>query len=107
MTTLTRSPARQYAWPLGGLLVLLSFGGAAWYTAGKWWPVVAQRLGYQAADKPADKPAHAGAAEHVVVSPQAQKSIGLVLGQLARRDFDRTITLPAIVAERPAARTSW
>src|SRR5688572_9466175 len=101
MTTLTRSSARQYAWPLGGLLVLLSFGGAAWYTAGKWWPVVAERLGYRAAIvQPADQEPHRDG-EHVVVSPEAQKSIGLELGQIERRDFDRSITLPAIVVERP------
>ena len=104
MTTITRSQVRQYGWSLGGLLVLVSLAGAAWYTAGLWWPVLAERLaGYaQPAEPPPAEDEHADEhADHVVISPQAQKNIGLALGQIQRRDFDRAITLPAMVAERP------
>ena len=106
MTTLTHTRLQQAAWPLGGILVLLTLGGAAWLTADRWWPGVAARLGWSAPAsvvQPAEGPDnHAGEhSDHVVISPQAQQNIGLKLGQLERRDFDRQVTLPAMVAEQP------
>lgn len=109
----TSAPARSssrlhhFRWPVGSLVVLLAFAGAAWVTAGQWWPVLSQRLGLAAAATPVDPHDdhdHAHEDEdpnRIKVSPQAQANIGLVLGQLARRDFDRTLTLPAMLAEQP------
>ena len=105
MTTLAPTRWKSLAAPTGGILVLISLASVAWLTAARWWPVVADRLGLSpaaavvqpaAGDHPPDE--HA---EHVLISPQAQKNIGLVLGQIERRDFDRSITLPAMLAEQP------
>jgi cobalt-zinc-cadmium efflux system membrane fusion protein len=100
-----RSRLQQYGWPAGGLIVLLSLAGAAWVTAGQWWPVVAAR--WQATTvalpvEPHDEHAHEDEdPNRIEISPQAQQNIGLELGQLTRRDFHRTLTLPAMLAEQP------
>lgn len=104
MATITHSQVRQYGWSLGGLLVLVSLAGSAWYTAGLWWPILAERLtGYvqPAEPSPTDDEHADGHTDHVVISPQAQKNIGLALGQIQLRDFEQAIILPAMVAERP------
>jgi len=46
---------------------------------------------------------HAGhdEATSLHLSQQAQKNVGLRLATIKRRDFDRTITVPAMVTERP------
>jgi multidrug efflux pump subunit AcrA (membrane-fusion protein) len=43
--------------------------------------------------------------ETVRLSPQARRNIGLKVGPVALRDYQRTITLPAIVVERPGRTT--
>jgi len=42
---------------------------------------------------------------HLDLSPQAQRNIGMKIGQVKLESFQRTITIPGIVAERPG-RTS-
>lgn len=46
---------------------------------------------------------HAGhdEANSIHLSPQARRNIGLKVGRVARRDYERTITVPAIVDQRP------
>ncbi|MCI0357651.1 MAG: efflux RND transporter periplasmic adaptor subunit [Planctomycetaceae bacterium] len=109
MPTLTRLRSNVFAPSIGALLVLLSFAGAAWYTAWKWWPEASQRMPRPGTAEAAHAAAlakthdhdHADDPDRIEISEQAQKNIGLVLGQVERRDFERQITLPAIVAEQP------
>ena len=102
MTETPRSRA-QFLSGLAVLIVLAIALAAAWYTSGRWWPTVAQRLAALAppTDLEPTGPVEDAHADHVVISPQAQKNIGLQLGQIQHRDFDRTITLPATIAEQP------
>jgi multidrug efflux pump subunit AcrA (membrane-fusion protein) len=100
MTAFTRPQVRQAGW-IGAFVALQFLLAAGWTTAGWWWPEIAQRLGLAAAPPLAPTGEQDEHTDHVVISPEAHKSIGLVLGQIERRDFDRTITLPAIVAEQP------
>jgi biotin carboxyl carrier protein len=100
MVTLTRARIHQYGW-IGVLLVLLSLGGAAWYTAGLWWPVLAQRL-------TGDKPAAGGPTAPIVdgsmpvrISPQARANLGLVSEVLQSTTYWRKIEVPGIVIDRP------
>lgn len=51
--------------------------------------------------KPATKPAsHDDHSNAIALSAQAQGSIGIELGQIKLRDFERTVNFPAIIAER-------
>ncbi len=95
-------------WLAVGFL-LVAVGGAA-ASVGWWRPVVEQYLG--SGDKSASslgESAHDHAAhdhEHdeansIVLSPQARRNIGLKTGEVTLRDFHRSITLPAMVVERP------
>ena len=45
-------------------------------------------------------------AEAVKLSRTAQANVGLQLAKVELRPFERTITVPAIVVERPGRRTS-
>jgi multidrug efflux pump subunit AcrA (membrane-fusion protein) len=97
MTAITHDRWRSFAWALTGLAVV---AGVAWLIATRW-PDLLRR---GPAAPPVATPHNAQPAaevNRVSISPLAQKNIGLELGQIERRDFDRSITLPAIVAEQP------
>jgi multidrug efflux pump subunit AcrA (membrane-fusion protein) len=51
-----------------------------------------------------DHGAHSGP-NHLDLSPQAQRNIGLKVGPVTLQDFERVVTIPGIVVERPG-RTS-
>ena len=54
-----------------------------------------------APEQPPESPSAQGDHSNaIVLSSQAQDSIGIKLGQIKLRDFERTVTFPAIVAER-------
>jgi multidrug efflux pump subunit AcrA (membrane-fusion protein) len=84
-------------------------GGLAWASQAAWRPAVAKFL-----ESPRETSAKAEAPDHderghdkheetasIALSPQARKNIGLQTGVVRPRDFDRSITVPAIVVERP------
>ena len=83
---------------------------ALWSTAGWWWPAAsALAFGAAPAAQEADDHAphddhddHGGGADDVIrLSEQARGTIGLQTAEVALSDFDRTITVPGVVAERP------
>lgn len=90
-------------------LVVLALIGGGYATRDTWLPAVtgASKPSEQAADGHADDP-HAGhdhgAADEgnsVQLSEQAQKSVGLVVEKVESKAFDRTMTVPGLVVERP------
>ena len=86
---------------------------ALWSTAGWWWPA-ASALAF-GADPAAQEAAshaphddhggrddHGGGADDVIrLSEQARGTIGLRTAEVALSNFDRAITVPGVVAERP------
>lgn len=92
------------------LMVVATIGAAA---ASTWWrPLLSQALGLRHAGAPegrtedhaAPNEAAHGAADSpttLEVSAQGRKSIGLKLATVELRDFARTVSLPAMVVERP------
>jgi len=111
---------------LGGSLLAISLVGALLLVAGflsrNWWMPRAGQLLATAQDRlyagegsqdttihdhaEADAPAHgtSGEATSLELSEQAQKNVGLELFTVELGDFDRTITVPAMIVER-AGRT--
>jgi len=100
------------------VLVALIFVGGAWFFRSQWLPPlmgVVDRLtkpnsttaeGGDPAeedhdDHDHDEHDHGSAEESVELSAQARKNIGLKVGTVEPRDFERTITVPAVVAEWP------
>ncbi|NNJ24978.1 efflux RND transporter periplasmic adaptor subunit [Alienimonas chondri] len=84
---------------------------ALWLSA-DWWgpPVSAMVFGTPPGETTAeeahdDHGAGAGANEEIRLSEQARGTIGVRTAEVALTDFDRTITVPGVVAERPG-RTS-
>jgi multidrug efflux pump subunit AcrA (membrane-fusion protein) len=101
-------------------LVLMGLGSLAVVTYPYWGPLATGTPDAPAApadhghDDHADAPDHAhddhddhdhSDPNHLDLSPQAQRNIGLKLGSVALETFERTITIPGMVAERPG-RTS-
>ncbi len=81
-----------------------------WQTAaGEWWG----RLRGGATSGVEEDDAHDDEHEHdhahglnsIELTPQAQKNIGLQTTKAVRKDFERTITVPGIIVERPGRST--
>jgi multidrug efflux pump subunit AcrA (membrane-fusion protein) len=109
----------RFIWYGLGLIVLL---GVAWLARPVWQPAARRAWAVIADPPPAPKlhdhdhgghegHAHEGhvhgeeAADSLELSPQAVKNIGLTTGTVALGPYERTISIPAIVAEQPG-RTS-
>lgn len=108
--------------PVVRRLVLVAVVGAVavagFVTRGAWWPHVQSWLASQtgaaaaSASPSAESDAHAGhdhaseagpadAGTTLALSEQGRKNIGLTLTTIELRDFQRTITVPAVLVERP------
>jgi len=105
---------------VGAVLAVVLVAAIAVLTAGAWW-LMFDRSGPASAtalpvdeplhedehDHPShvghDHPSHAGRdeASSLQLSPQAQRNIGLEVGQVSLSSFQRMITVPAVVVERP------
>ncbi len=96
---------RLRAIAIAATLILLAAVAAA--SSSQWWRLIPRVLDRQPAG-PAGVAVpdgdHRDAADHLTsleVSEQGRKSIGLTLAAVELRDFARTVSLPAIVVERP------
>ncbi len=121
----TTLPARRLALlllPLAILVVLTALGFA---TQSKWMPFLSNAASALASRTapPADEHGHAAIPDehgqdehghehgahadpnHLDLSPQAQRNIGLSIGPVTLQTYQKVITIPGIVAERPG-RTS-
>ncbi len=94
MTTITQTRWPQTAWPLGGILVLLSLGGAAWLTAARWRPRAEEAAAPQAAPI-------ADGAMPARLSAQARANLGLISQPVKPTTYWRKIEVPGIVTDRP------
>jgi cobalt-zinc-cadmium efflux system membrane fusion protein len=94
MTTLTHTRWQQAAWPIGGIFVLLSLGGAAWLTADRWWPAAAE------AEKKPAAPIVDGTMP-ARLTAQARSNLGLVAQPVKPTTYWRKIEVPGIVTDRP------
>ncbi len=101
-----------------GIALCLAVLVGAWTLQGHWWPPLlnwvqqtANRSRLETADanrtddEGGEDDGHGhdyGAEENAVeLSAQAQKNIGLTTGRIELQDFKRTISVPALVTERP------
>jgi multidrug efflux pump subunit AcrA (membrane-fusion protein) len=100
------------------LLGVVTIGVAGFVTRGAWLPPAAAWLAEKAgvasarASPSVEADAHAGhdhpgeagpgdAGTSLALSQQGRKNIGLTLATIELRDFQRTITVPAVLVERP------
>jgi len=94
MTAPTHTRWKYAAWPLGGRLVLLSIGGAAWFAAARRWPTV----------KEVEKKPAAPIADGTMparISAQARANLGLTAQPVKPTTYWRKIEVPGIVTDRP------
>ena len=101
----------KWVWIIVGVLVI----GVAWASSESWLPPVRAWI---AGDR--QTPAAVGEADHaedhaghnhdhagheesesLELSPQARRNIGLEVGEVGLRSYERAITVPALVVERP------
>jgi len=94
MTTLVQSRWRHPAWSIGGILVLLSLGGAAWLTVARWWPAVNEL------EKKPDTPIADGTMPARLSAP-ARANLGLTAQPVKPTTYWRKIEVPGIVTDRP------
>lgn len=81
----------------------------AWQTSDRWLPGLPESLLRSAEQKAGEEGAghddhghdHADESNSLELSPQARRNIGLEVGPVALRTYDRTITVPAMIVERP------
>ncbi len=67
-----------------------------------WWcPWVSQSLDSADEEESDDPHAHDEAGDSITLSEQARKNIGLSVMTIAPSDFDHTVTMPAVIVERP------
>jgi cobalt-zinc-cadmium efflux system membrane fusion protein len=91
------------------LLVLAAFGLVAVVTVlvtyDYWSPPLRNWLASGAADindeHDDDHPAHGDSSDSLELSDQARRAIGLQIGEVTLTDFERTISVPGMVVERP------
>lgn len=100
------SSVSRYVWIAVGLVLL---AGAAWLSRAAWLPAAQNAWTGITGSAPAAE-AHAdhdeagheeAAADAIELSPQARQNIGLKTGPVTLGPYARTVTVPAIVAERP------
>jgi multidrug efflux pump subunit AcrA (membrane-fusion protein) len=110
MTTLAENRWRGLAAPAAIGVVAIALAGGAWM-----FNLVPRGFGVVPSAPSSDKsttaddekhdhdhpPGEDDHAERLMISPEARRNIGLELGQIARRDVAKSITLPGIVAEIP------
>jgi multidrug efflux pump subunit AcrA (membrane-fusion protein) len=108
---------RRATGPWIAILVLSAISVVAIVTYSFWGPLVRSGLGrpesesttrvHDAAHQNDDHHAHGAEADpnHIEVSPQAQRKIGLKTAPVSLRSFQRTVTIPGMIVERPG-RTS-
>jgi biotin carboxyl carrier protein len=100
-TSAAQAPTRRVAWArwIGWGVLLAATAIAAVLTP---WQSLLQRFTAGPREAKEESKAH-GKADSIALSPQARKNIGLTTGAVKLRDFDRKITVPAMVVERPGA----
>ncbi len=128
MDMATTLPTRRLAPRLIPLAILIALGALATATSSAWMPLLTSAVKALAnrTAAPADEHDHAahGAAtgetghdehghasahadpNHLDLSPQAQRNIGLSIGPVALQSYQKVITIPGIVAERPGRTSS-
>jgi len=119
--TASRVPKRWWRPVLRGLVLLVAVGAVAvagFVTRDAWLPhlpswLASQTGGATASASPAAEtdahaghdhdaePGPAGAGTTLALSEQGRKNIGLTLATIELRDFQRTITVPAVLVGRP------
>ncbi|MBW3539055.1 MAG: efflux RND transporter periplasmic adaptor subunit [Planctomycetes bacterium] len=96
-----RGFSARWLWLAAAVLVVVLM----WTTSGRWGPAIgrwtaADSSGAGAPADPDDAHDHDRAAS-IQLSPQARKNIGLVTGEVRLERYARSITIPAMVVERP------
>jgi len=88
-------------WPIA----LVAAGVAAWFTQGQWKPHAQRFMGYiqnkTDSDEDAEEAAPSETPDTLTLSPSAWKNIGLETATLEPRNFEKVVSVPAMVVERP------
>lgn len=84
---------------------LVAVGVAAWFTQDQWMPHAQQFTSYLRNEKAAteetvDEAAPSETPDTLTLSPTAWKNIGLETGAVTARDFEKVVSVPAMVVER-------
>ena len=87
-------------------VLLVAAIAVAWIFRAQWWPAVRAWTSPGASvAEPAgghsDHDDHAEPSDSLVISEQARRNLGLKTGEVALGEYQRSITIPAIVVERP------
>ena len=97
-------PSMRWAW----IVVVIAVAGTTWATHGRWWPTVRAWTSQQSREAEGD--GHddhdhddhgSGEIAQIELSPQARRNIGLKTGKVQLGEYQRTITIPSMVIERP------
>lgn len=94
--------SRDWVWSV----LLVAAIAAAWIFRAEWWPAVrawtspGASVAEPAGDH-ADHDDHAEPSDSLVISEQARRNLGLKTGEVTLGEYQRSITIPAIVVERP------
>jgi multidrug efflux pump subunit AcrA (membrane-fusion protein) len=101
-TSAAQLPARRRAWTrwIGWVALVAAFSAVAFLAP---WRSLVERWTAEPAATEEDPPGAHVETGSIALSPQALKTIGLKTGRAAVSDFSRTITVPAMVVERPGA----
>ena len=94
-------------WPAA----LVAVGVAAWFTQDQWMPHAQQFTSYLRNEKAAteetvDEAAPSETPDTLTLSPTAWKNIGLETGAVEARDFEKVVSVPAMVVERSGRSSS-
>ncbi len=103
MSALLNNNWRNLIW----LIVLVSLSVVVWFTQAQWQPYADKSWRIILNKKPevasSDTEAHDADAtpDTLTLSPTAWKNIGLMTGSVEPRDFEKIVSVPAMVIERP------
>ena len=108
-TVNARSARRLLNWRVVIAAAIVILGFLAWWTSGSWLPTVAGALTKNSgtAAAPNKEPEHGGhdhgasEAASITLSERGLKNIGFRPVSVSLQSFERTVTVPAIVTEKP------
>lgn len=97
-----RKQWRKIVWPV----VLAAAGVAAWFTQDQWMPHAQEFMAFIENKKPmeqdvAEQVTPSETPDTLTLSPTAWKNIGLVVDLVKPADFEKVVSMPAVVVERP------
>ncbi len=92
---------QKIVWPI----VLVLIGVAGYFTQDRWMPQAQRFMAYiqnkKDAEEEVDEATPSETPDTLTLSPTAWKNIGLETGEVVPKDFEKVVSVPAMVVERP------